>query len=51
MVALGSITAAGAGAGGGMVGGMERVSVSSRTLIRLLMVLRTFSTLYGDGAW
>ena len=45
MVALGSITVARVGGGGGVVVGAERVSVSSRTLTRWLMVLRTFSTL------
>ena len=51
MVTLGSITVAGVGAGAGVVGLMERVRVSSRTLTRLLIVSRTFSMLYGVEGW
>ena len=46
VVALGSITVAG-GVGGGRAGERFNVSVSSRTLTRLLIVSRIFSTLYG----
>ena len=46
VVALGSITVTG-GVGGGRAGERFNVSVSSRTLTRLLIVSRIFSTLYG----
>jgi hypothetical protein len=48
VVTLGSITVAG-GVGGGGAGERLSISVSSRTLTRLLMVSRIFSMLY--GAW
>jgi hypothetical protein len=51
MVALESITAIGIEAERGIREGMERVSVSSRALTRLLMALRTFLTLYRNGDW
>jgi hypothetical protein len=47
MVALGSITVTGGVRGRGGAGERFSVSISSRTLIRLLIVLRIFSTLYG----
>jgi hypothetical protein len=46
VVTLGSITVTG-GVGGGGAGERFSISVSSRTLTRLLMVSRIFSTLYG----